>query len=76
MTGDEIRGTKLAWVAKGYSPFTAKGWLADAATCLDAGVPPATVMPPPRFGRWFRGYDITAVDPDGARAGLRRRRPA
>ena len=62
MTEDEIRETKFAWVAKGYSPLAVNGWLADAATCLDAGVPPAKAMPPPRFGRWLRGYDITAVD--------------
>src|SRR5258708_5329670 len=62
MTGGEIRGTKFAWVAKGFSPLAVNGWLADAATCLDAGVRPATAMPPPRFGRWLRGYDVTAVD--------------
>jgi hypothetical protein len=61
VTGDEVRGTTFARVAWGYSPIEANGWLAEVAACLDAGVRPATVMPPPSFSRGPRGYDITAV---------------
>lgn len=62
MTGDEIRGANFALAAKGYDVREVNGWLSDVATCLDARTLPATVMPPPRFGRRSRGYDIDGVD--------------
>jgi hypothetical protein len=63
MTGDEVRGTKFGWVAKGYPPLAVNEWLADVATCLDAGVPPVALVPAPSFRRGrLRGYDTIAVD--------------
>ena len=61
MTGDEVLGTKIPRAFNGYDPGAVNNWLQDVASCLNAGVPPATFVPPPSFPTAIPGCDIGAV---------------